>query len=270
MITICKLFLCWIKIVYKNVWKGEGRTMSNPSLIFEYVPRRRFVFFVKLHEIQYSELQKENNAYRFLYEDKALKVDITFKKAAYSLISDNTPFDKKNKTLKQLPVVFRKHRKGYLDFIYELGLSAIDKHDFKNGPFTIKLENKLFSIFIILKLTKKGFANLLKKAKDEYSQKNDGRTIVRVSSETKLDSFDKDINSNKKQSVAAESPYSKNSLAKYGIYLTHPNAFKRCFNCANYNEKECTAFKRVEVSENHSCKRFYSYRTYLGGGFSPR
>jgi hypothetical protein len=60
------------------------------------------------------------------------------------------------------------------------------------------------------------------------------------------------------------------SMAKYGIYLTHPNSFKRCYNCANYNDKECTAIKRVEVSENHSCKRFYSYRTYLGGGFSPR
>jgi hypothetical protein len=244
--------------------------MSNPSLIFEYEPRRGFVFYIKMHEIQYSELQKVKNAYHFLFEDKALKVDITFKKASYSLISDNTQLDKKNKSLKQLPILFRKHRKGYFDFIYELGLSAINKHNFKNGPYTIKLENTVFTIFIILKLTKKGFANLLKMAKDEYSQKNDGRTIVRVSSETKLDSFDKDINSNKKQTVAAESPYSKDFLAKYGIHLTHPNSFKRCYNCANYNGKECTAFKRVEVSENHSCKRFYSYRTYLGGGFSPR
>jgi hypothetical protein len=242
-----------------NVSKEEGRTMSNPSFIFEYVPRRGFVFYIKLHEIQHSELQKEKNAYHFLYEDNAMKADITFKKESYRLISDNTPLDKKNKSVKQLPVVFRKHRKGYFDFIYELGLSAINKHDFKNGPFTIKLENTVFTIFIILKLTKKGITNLLKKAKEEYSQKHDSKTIVRVSSETKLDSFDKD-NSNNKQMVAAESTYRK---AKCGIHLTHPNSFKRCYNCANYNDKECTAFKRVEVSENHFCKRFYSYRTYF-------
>jgi hypothetical protein len=237
------------------------------------VSRRGFVFYVKLHEIQYSELKKEKNAFHLLFEDDVLKADIIFKGASYDLIEDKTPLVKKNKSLKQLPVVLRKHKKGYLDFIYELGLPKINKHDFKNGPFSIKLENRGFTIFIKLKLTKKSIMNLLEKAKAEYSQKNYGKTIVRVSSETKLDPFDideKNIDSEKTQNVPTELPYSKDLLAKYGIYLTHPNSFKRCFNCANYNDKECTAFKRVEVSENHSCRRFYSYRTYLGGGFSPR
>jgi hypothetical protein len=236
------------------------------------VSRRGFVFYVKLNEIQYSELQKVNDTYRLLYENEEMKADITFKSDSYNIITDQTPLIEKKKSVKLLPAIFLKRRKGSFDFIYEVGLKNIDSHDFKKGPFTIKLNNRLFTVHIIIKLTQNSFKDLLRKTKDEYeikSQKYYGKTVVRVRSETKLDPFDRD-DKEMIQTVTPSLPYNKSELAKHGIYLTHPNSFKRCYNCANYNNKECTAFKSIEVSENHSCRRFYNYRTYFGGSFSPR
>jgi hypothetical protein len=60
------------------------------------------------------------------------------------------------------------------------------------------------------------------------------------------------------------------NLKKKGIYLTHPNAFKRCENCANFNSgSKCSSYN-LTVRENHLCRRFYSFKTLYGGGFSPR
>ena len=59
-------------------------------------------------------------------------------------------------------------------------------------------------------------------------------------------------------------------LKNKGIYLAHPNAYKKCENCANFVKSSQCSSHNVEVSENHSCKRFYSYKTVLGGAFSPR
>lgn len=54
-----------------------------------------------------------------------------------------------------------------------------------------------------------------------------------------------------------------------GIYLAHPDAYKRCENCANNTGSKCSVHNE-EISDNHRCSRFYSYKTVFGGGFSPR
>lgn len=58
-------------------------------------------------------------------------------------------------------------------------------------------------------------------------------------------------------------------LYNKGVYLVHPAAFRRCENCANFLRSEKCASLDIEVSENHTCRRFYSYKTILGGAFSP-
>ncbi|PEC50292.1 hypothetical protein [Bacillus sp. AFS096315] len=244
--------------------------MSKSHLNFENIPRKGIFFIIKLHEIQYNEFKRVQESYNLTYEDINVKMEIYFRNDSFELIGDKTPLGMKNKTLNKGPVLLRKHKKGYIDFMYELDLNNIKKHKFKEGPLKITYTNHLYSIFIIVKLTRDKINELLNKIKVENDYKRN--ILVKVESETKADYFDQDKNPEKRNMVISKNPNPilKRQLEKYGIYLTHPNAFKRCFNCANYNNKECTALNRIEVSSNHICKRFYSYKTYLGGGFSSK
>lgn len=57
------------------------------------------------------------------------------------------------------------------------------------------------------------------------------------------------------------------------VRIARENSFRRCGNCDFFvsKQKRCGLFYR-KVSSNNVCSRFHytKYRTYLGGGFSPR
>ncbi|MBD8038726.1 hypothetical protein H9635_18435 [Solibacillus sp. A46] len=77
-------------------------------------------------------------------------------------------------------------------------------------------------------------------------------------------------NSTKKKIAHTPKGMSDQEYKKLGVYLTHHKAYKRCFNCVNFTSKVCGALNKIEVSENHACKKFNGYKTYQGGAFSPR
>ncbi|KAA9023564.1 hypothetical protein [Niallia endozanthoxylica] len=246
--------------------------MSKLNLNIDYEPNKGTVLNIRLNEIQYTEFQENKDTYCFYYESSKIKINLTFLNEAFKLINNKRPLEKKNISLKRHPVTIRKHKKGYIDFIYQLDQVSLKKYRSNNGPFTIILDKKLFKIQIILKKhTKQSINALFNKHKQRRSiEVWDKRTIVRISSEVKPDRFDSEIRDEEQNNIKSTYINNKFEYEKYGIYLTYPNSFRRCNNCVNYNNNSCIAHRKVEVSENHTCKRFYQYRTYLGGGFSPR
>jgi hypothetical protein len=242
--------------------------MSRISIKSDVIPKKGLIPFFTINDIQLDELVKDFKSYNFTTKNRESSINITFLNQALDLIEDQTVLKYKNKTLKQSPISFRKLKKGGFDFSFEIIPEKVKKHDYSKSPFVIRFENSSFKVIIMFKLSY-AQKNALFNSPNISSTLRGRNALVVVKSKTKLDRFDLEP-VNKEMKTREIKEQLDNELDRFGIYLTHPNSFKRCFNCANYTDKVCASFYRVEVSSNHTCRKFYSYKTYLGGGFSSK
>jgi len=119
----------------------------------------------------------------------------------------------------------------------------------------IKIDNKS-----ILSKRKRAFKKVKNEVKKEEKQKRINKLVQ------SFEAYEQKIQ--KTKTKTSFKPNREKSLASKGIYKAK-SKYKQCKNCANLSDQKCI-YHYVQVDNDHACRKFYPYKVYSGGGFSPK
>lgn len=203
-----------------------------------------------IHNIPFTLLEKNDESYSLIYQDKRYKFNINLTETSFHFIENSRLNKTKQKIRNRIPFYISRNDDQTIDLGIQLNASRIMDHDFTQGPLLLKKDYAdRGSYHIEISGTPVDLLAKIQQAQEQHIRKSEK---IESPKENKGASNSQDID-----------------LKSKGIYLAHPNAYKRCENCANNNGYKCSVHN-TEVSDNHRCSRFYSYKTVYGGGFSPR
>ena len=232
---------------------------------------------ISVYNVPFTLLENNEESYSLNYQDKQFKLSIKLVGKNFIFIKNIIMNNKVDKKSRRLPPFFiSKNDDQTIDLGIRINTSKIVEYDFTKGPLLIEEEHKERGSFTIE--IKEIPTDLFKKNKrnQKVAEKPQRQKSEKLKEELKKEQEKKEhINELVKKLDEYEAKYRDSSikqekdLTSKGVYLTHPDAYKRCENCANNTGSKCSVHN-VEVSDNHRCSRFYSYKTVYGGGFSPR
>lgn len=202
-------------------------------------------------------------------QDSKLFINIQLKEKTVKFIHNNT---------KELAMdcgngisIVRKNRLYNLRL--KVPMSSLLEHDFKIGNYEVLSVNENVELEGWIKLSNRYVIEIQKKINDKvkrkkYKERKKQRNLEekkeRINKMVESLNFIESLDKDKKKGLEFG-----NELTSKKIYLKNPISAKRCEKCVSFTGEMCSSHK-VNVSENHGCSRFHSFKTLLGGGFSPR
>ncbi|USK60398.1 hypothetical protein [Peribacillus asahii] len=238
-----------------------------------------FIFYkFNIRGIQLELLDFKNDKVKISYINEKIKMNLELSGEYLRYIKGLLNINGIRNSFKIGKFVINHRAKKLIDISITIPISSgkLLNHDFSIKPFSINKQTKHKIYDIEFKISKKQQENL----KVDYMEiKKNFDTDKKTRSEKKQQKKKNGVRNTselKKKAKEAERPQeSKQQENNYDykhkrIYLTHPNAYRRCGNCANFTSNNKCSSHKTEVSINHTCRRFFSYKTVLGGGFSPR
>lgn len=249
-------------------------------------------FVIGIHNVPLELLEEKDDTYALLYEDKENKCLITLMGSAYNFIKRIKSNEKTKGLLSQKPIYITKNDSGTINLHIRkhIHIDFIPKNYDNKQPLIIEvLDEKLVSLQLEthnktevlrkeIKKAKRNYDKYQKIAERKYEEKQERRRKAiahQIARETEKAEKREEILAlvekfNELERRTKTYVQEDKNLSNKGIYLVDPRSFKRCENCANYTRTSICSAHNLEVSENHSCSRFYSYRTVYGGSFSSK
>ncbi|MCM3584241.1 hypothetical protein M3182_00615 [Mesobacillus maritimus] len=219
-----------------------------------------------IHNIPLALLERIGKSYSLTYQVKGYKFIINLMGNHFNFIKNCRTKKNKKRARNLAPFFITRNDDETIDLGIQINdISQVAAHDFTKGPLFIKNKHEDRGSYIIeIKYPPVDLINKIKQIQRRESEKLRKKEERKELLDKLLKKFDEYEVKYRDSSIQQEQ-----DLKSKGIYLARPNAFKRCENCANNSGSKCSVHK-VEVSDNHRCSRFYSYKTFYGGGFSPK
>ncbi|WP_209121146.1 hypothetical protein [Alkalihalobacillus sp. BA299] len=207
---------------------------------------------IKVTEINISELKKIDQFYQINQKKKSKsgsEIEVIAR------ISKGLIENRKNKKVDYAKIMFEK---GHLAIELQKTISVKkQKLKRKDNYYIIshELKSALFEVTVNHKVAvNRLYENVILKFEKKMSPQ-------------------KKVKAKKEPNKPIKAPAAKPSSIEVKIWTAKDTSYRRCEHCHYYNfrQKMCGLFsKRVEA--NNACKRFYAprFKTYSGGGFSPR
>ncbi|MCM3576239.1 hypothetical protein M3172_24000 [Mesobacillus subterraneus] len=251
-----------------------------------------YYFHLSMSKIRLISSQTNTHHIDLFYKDERIKVELKLDDSASDYIKNLFNANGRQKTYRnqQYSIIHRAIK--YYDLHIEIPLSAHEFQSYLNGNI-LRLNSNPDHVSdlqfqIEWYLNEKDLDHLWAK---QFKAENTSAEIAEHSSVTTpkkkkkkkkstKDKANKKLKSSTQELIETFKEYERlqaNSqvqdakiLNKKGIYLKNPKSFRKCENCANYTSTDKCSSHNIQVSENHSCSRFYSYKTWYGGSFSPK
>jgi hypothetical protein len=204
-----------------------------------------------IHNVPLEVLKRDGNCYSLKYQDGQYTFMIRLKGASFNFIENCRLNTTRKKARNPLPFLISRNFDRTINIGLQMNASRVSDHIFAKGPLIIdKTIDQRGSYYM----------KISGQPEELFAQIQHALVATRQPKGKDKQQNDSSINHRKNLEI---------NLKSTGIYLVHPGAFKRCENCANNTGTNCSVHN-VEVSVNHRCSRFYSYKTVYGGGFSSK
>ncbi|MEC1524465.1 hypothetical protein P9D43_20900 [Neobacillus niacini] len=220
---------------------------------------------IGIYNVPFTSLEKSNETYSVSHQDNQYKYLINLKEKTYQYVESVLYRNSKKSSRNCSPVSIKKNEDQTFNIDIQIDGSFLINHKFDQGALLIEQNHAQVSYRLEINSFSSSLLGQIKQAHKKVKRKENKKQKVKQSTLDLIQKFEQMEFIHQSQTSVNQDSF----LEEKGIYLTHPNAYKRCENCANYNGKKCSSYN-LEVSDNHRCSRFYSYKTVYGGGFSPR
>ncbi|MEH6939971.1 hypothetical protein V7056_19305 [Bacillus sp. JJ664] len=266
----------------------------------------KFVF--GFNKVKITSLEHHEKGFIFSYKDESIKLKMYFIGKTAKYLKDILSFDNVDRRLSNGNFSIQKSGNESFSFQLYFEPSLILQHDFSNSSFILTNKGTMNpdTIYLIkLSYSKEQLVSLKnialggltkqttqkqevvtkisevpieqinsikkKKKKTKPNPNPPSPSFKRVTTRDLIDSIKKyeEMLKVKEKNNTETNEFNDRILKSKGIYLANPHAFRICNNCVNFNSSKCTVHS-LKLSKNHSCRKFYGYKTYLGGAFSPR
>jgi hypothetical protein len=225
-----------------------------------------------LKNIPLSAFENTGDYFNLKYQDLNYHLSLKLGEKLYNFIRDLRLNVTKKKQVQNNFVIVKKNDTSLLDVGIKVDPQLVINHNYSLSKLVINNSDEDLTIYeiqfnkepITLITAIKAAQRKMKKKEKRKAQKVKDKEERKKSTSELVKKFEE-----LQRKHVSGYEFETNNLSEKGIYLAHPNAYKRCENCVNYSGSKCTSFN-LEVSDNHKCSRFYSFKTYYGGGFSPR
>ncbi|WP_366161282.1 hypothetical protein ABXS71_20725 [Bacillus infantis] len=231
------------------------------------IGKKRHQLLIEIKDLTFKSIDENQESISLKVQHTNLSITIILKEKAVNFINS-----KEDSGLDCGDGVSIARRKKVFYLRLRLNMDLLLQHNFEKANYEVLISNNKVEIEGYLKLSNKFVLQIHKKIEDNIKRIENKKKAKNKKLEEKKKRINKlvdDLNKYEELSRRNNSLDLEIELSKKSIYLRNPLAFKRCDNCISFSGDNCSVH-RVIVSENHGCHRFHSFKTYLGGGFSPR
>lgn len=276
---------------------GERDNLKT-ALIFDTTTHSIDSLKINLEKIMFDQLPYSDKTFSLIYKTDHIDMNIKIRGKLATIIRETLKYKKQKQEFKGNYFKLKQNGERAFNLTFNFSYDKVKAHNFEEGPLILfntdfSKPNILYRIEI--KLSKQRLDEMTENALSMIKQKAEIRKVALERRKKRKENREKKLRRGQlrqlrqlrdneaeiksdlyhKFEVALENKpiQVENTEHKYrssGVYLVNPNSYRKCGNCANFTSSGKCSSQKVEVSENHSCRRFYTYKTYLGGAFSPR
>lgn len=218
---------------------------------------------IRIEQILFEEFQKREASYVANLSGKQVNMLLTLEKAGCTFIERRwkRPLEGRN-------IMIRRQGNIYMVEFYMNKKELIKLKPDESIP--VNLKTSAIQLKGTFRIKAKQLNQLIESAKTK-KPKSSSAKINKI----KQPKFKRNVKGLvEKFDLLEESRFSKEKsnekiLKEKNISLRSPMVNRRCGRCVSFNNNTCMSHQ-VDVSENHGCKRFHSYKLFRGGGFSPK